>query len=138
VLTHYAGAQVRISLILTGLYAAGFLLLRVPWWPLFALLCGMANLIPIFGTLIAAVVTAAVTWIARGWEYGLGVMAVFAAVQGFEGFYLTPRILGRSLRLPPLAVFAALLIAGALFGFLGLLLVVPVIALAMALWKLRG
>jgi hypothetical protein len=56
-------------------------------------------------------------------------------VQCIEGYYLTPRILGGRLSLHPMAVFLGLLIGGKLFGFLGVLLAVPVIAVSQVFFR---
>ncbi|MEP7336876.1 MAG: AI-2E family transporter, partial [Acidobacteriota bacterium] len=49
-------------------------------------------------------------------------------IMSIEGYFLTPRILGARLNLHPMAVFLGLLIGGKLFGLLGFILVIPVIA----------
>lgn len=134
-LAHYVGAQVRICLILSAIYAVGFALLRVPVWPLFALLCGFAHAIPMFGAVVAVLITAAVTWMARGFYPALGTVLIFAGASGLEGFYLTPRIMGHRLHLSPWLVFFGVLAASSLFGFVGVLVAVPVMAVAAVLWK---
>jgi len=134
-LARYLTAQVKICLILTAIYGIGFLLLSVPLWPLFAFLCGFAHAIPVFGSPIAAVLTAVVTWIALGFYPALGVMGLFVAAQTLEGFYLGPRIMGHHLSLPPLWVFFGTLLASSLFGFFGILLAVPAMAIAALLWR---
>ena len=58
---------------------------------------------------------------------------MFVAVQIIEGYFLTPRILGGRMRLHPMAVFLGMLIGGKLFGFLGIILAVPAIAVAESL-----
>jgi AI-2E family transporter len=64
---------------------------------------------------------------------GLGrlaaVGAVFAIAQLIEDYVLTPRIIGDKLELHPMLVFIALIIAGDLFGLLGLVLAIPVLAI---------
>jgi len=134
-LARYIGAQTRICLILSVIYGVGFLLLGVPAWPLLALLCGFAHAIPVFGAVVAILIAAGLTWIDRGGYAALGVMGVFAAVQALEGFYLTPRIMGKRLSLPPLWVFAATLLASLMFGFFGVLLVVPAMAVVTVVWR---
>lgn len=134
-LKHYAAAQFRICLILTCIYAAGFALAKVPLWPLMAPLAGFAHIIPTFGAVVAIVVIAAISGIARGIYPALGVVLVFAVAQALEGFYLTPRIMGRRLRLSPWVVFFGVLAASSLFGFAGVLLAVPVMAVAMVIWR---
>jgi predicted PurR-regulated permease PerM len=65
-----------------------------------------------------------------GWPRILGVVAVFIVVQSVEGYYLTPKLLGGRLDLHPMWVLVGLMIGGSLFGILGIILAVPVIAIA--------
>lgn len=132
----YLSAQIRISLILALLYAVAFAFLGVPAWPFVALLGGFLQAVPIVGSVIALLVPAALTWIDGGGFYRvLGVFGVWLVGQALEGFYLTPRIMGRRLHLPPLTVFAGLIFGGALFGFFGVLLAVPAMAVTVAVWR---
>ena len=55
VLGLYIRAQIIISVIDTVLYATGFAIAHVPWWPLFALIGGVCSLIPSVGSLIPLV-----------------------------------------------------------------------------------
>jgi len=63
------------------------------------------------------------------------VFATWVVIQGVEGFYLTPKLLGRPLGLRPLLVFAALLVGSFFFGPIGFLLAVPVLAVALVFWR---
>jgi predicted PurR-regulated permease PerM len=54
-----------------------------------------------------------------------GVMAVMLGVQLLDGTFITPRIVGRSVGLAPLEVLVTMMAAASLFGFLGILLAVP-------------
>jgi predicted PurR-regulated permease PerM len=65
----------------------------------------------------------------------IGVLITYVAAQAVEGFYLTPKILGRHTRLSPWAVFLGLIVAGMFFGPLGLLLVVPAMAAVAIIWR---
>jgi predicted PurR-regulated permease PerM len=55
----------------------------------------------------------------------LAVLAVMLGVQVLDGLVITPRIVGRSVGLAPLEVLLTMMAAGTLFGFLGVLLAVP-------------
>jgi hypothetical protein len=57
-----------------------------------------------------------------------GVGVVFAIAQTVEDYVLTPRLIGDRLDLHPMLVFIGLIIAGDLFGLLGLVLAIPVLA----------
>lgn len=135
VLVHYAGAQIRICLILSAVYAVGFALLRVPLWPLMALLVGFGQAIPVFGGAVAVLIVAGITWAATGPYPAMGVLGIFAAAQLLESFWLTPRIMGHRLNLPPWWVFLGVLAASAMFGFVGVLLAVPAMAVIMVVYR---
>ncbi|MDQ2899318.1 MAG: AI-2E family transporter, partial [Acidobacteriota bacterium] len=71
------------------------------------------------------------SWAAGADLFRLGiVLAIWLAVQSFEGFYLVPRFLGRRLGLNPLVVFLGVLIGGLLFPPFGVFLAIPVLAVA--------
>ncbi|MGE5644515.1 MAG: AI-2E family transporter [Acidobacteriota bacterium] len=135
-LARYVWGQVLVSLILTALYALGLGILRVPFWYLLAPVCGFLNMVPHFGSLIAlgaGILAAALA----GFDAVriAEVIGVYVVVFTLESYVLTPRILGRRLQLRPLHVFVAVLIGGAMFGFVGLLLAVPVLAVAGVIYR---
>jgi predicted PurR-regulated permease PerM len=136
ILQSYVLGQLMIAIIMAALYAIGFFFLRVPAWAGIAALSGFLNLIPYVGTGAGIVLATALTFANGGdfWRIA-GVLAVFFVVQMIEGYYLTPRILGDRLSLHPMAVFLGLLIGGKIFGFLGILLAVPTIAVALVFFK---
>jgi predicted PurR-regulated permease PerM len=130
ILQSYVRGQLMIAMIMGGLYAVGFVFLGVPAWGGIALISGFLNLIPYVGTLFGWVLAAGFTFAdTRDIWRVFAVTGVFVVVQSIEGYYLTPKILGGRLRLHPMAVFLGLLVGGKLFGFLGILLAVPVIAI---------
>lgn len=136
VLGLYIHGQILIAIIVTALYAVGFEIAGVAWWLAVAMLCGLLNLIPKIGSIIALLL---VLWIAWANDAVTGqlitVGVVWVVVQALEGFILTPRILGRPLGLRPLAVFAAILIGSLAFGPIGFLVAVPALAVANVFWR---
>jgi predicted PurR-regulated permease PerM len=136
ILESYVRGQLLIALLMGVMYAAGFLVLGVPAWAGIATLAGFLNMIPYVGTVAGMILATGFTLADGGgfWRIS-GVLGVFAAVQSIEGYYLTPRVLGGRLSLHPMAVFLGLLIGGKLFGFLGVILAVPTIAVAKVFLK---
>src|SRR5262249_22666208 len=119
ILESYVRGQLLIAMLMGMLYAVGFLLLRVPAWAGIATIAGLLNAIPYVGTTFGLILATGFTLAdGAGFWRVTGVVAVFAAVQGIEGYFLTPKILGSRLSLHPMAVFLGLLIGGKLFGFL--------------------
>ncbi|MCZ2157204.1 MAG: AI-2E family transporter [Bryobacterales bacterium] len=136
-LARWTGGQLLIALAVAACYAVGFALAGLPWWPLFAVANGFFHLIPIAGVALSLLLPV------TGWlvltngdaRTLLWVVAVCILVQAFEGFYLTPKILGEKLRMKPLAVFVAVVAGSALFGFVGAFFAVPALAVAMTVWR---
>jgi len=131
VISSYVRNQLVIALAMGVLYAIGFAVARVPLALSIGLLSGLLNFIPYLGTLTG--LTLSLLFVALdggGIARILGVLAVFVIVQSVEGYYLTPKLLGGSLDLHPMWVLVGLMIGGSLFGILGIILAVPVIAIA--------
>lgn len=129
ILQSYVLGQLMIAMMMGGMYAVFLAFLRVPAWAGIAALAGLLNMVPYVGTTLGILLASGFTLAhGAGWWHVLGVVGAFVTVQCIEGYYLTPRILGGRLQLHPMAVFLGLLIFGKLFGFLGILIAVPSIA----------
>jgi predicted PurR-regulated permease PerM len=131
VISSYVRSQLLIALVMGGLYSLGFLALRVPLAITIGMLSGLLNFVPYLGTLTGLALSLSFTALdGAGVARILGVIVVFIVVQSVEGYYLTPKLLGGSLNLHPMWVLVGLMIGGSLFGLLGIILAVPVIAVA--------
>jgi predicted PurR-regulated permease PerM len=136
VLGLYIRAQLIISAVETVLYAVGFAIAHVPWWLFFAVVGGICSLIPSLGSLITLSLVGITTMLVRrDWmDVAIG-FGVWVAVQAIEGFVLQPVLLGRPLGLRALPVFLGLLAGSLLFGPVGFILAVPVLAVANVFWQ---
>ncbi len=131
ILSTYVRNQVVIAFIMGLLYSFGFATLRVPLALTIGMVSGFLNFVPYLGTLIGMVLAISFTALnGAGPARLIGVLAIFVIVQSIEGYYLTPKLLGESLNLHPLVVLIGLVIGGNLFGLVGIILAVPVIAAA--------
>ncbi len=127
----YVRNQVVIAFIMGLLYSIGFATLRVPLAFTIGMVSGFLNFVPYLGTLTGMVLAISFTALdGAGPARLLGILGVFVLVQSLEGYYLTPKLLGESLNLHPLVVLLGLVIGGNLFGLLGIILAVPVMATA--------
>lgn len=132
----YVKGQIIIASIVILLYAIGFALAHVPLWYLVAVLAGACNVIPRVGSLFGLAIAATAAYLpGLDFERLVIVFAIWVLVQGIEGFYLTPKILGRPLGLRPLLVFVVLLAGSFLFGPIGFLLAVPALAVGNVFWR---
>lgn len=126
----YFRAQSLVALIVGILYAIGFGVMGLPMGVAFGLFSGALNMIPYMQltTIPLALLLAGVYALNTGmpfWEVILAISAIYLAVQVFEDFFLVPRIVGRSMNLPPVGILLSLSIWGKLLGFLGLLVAIP-------------
>lgn len=123
--------QLTVCLLLGLLYTVGYAAIGVDLAVVIGVTGGLLAIIPYVGGAFALVAASAMTLL----EFGLGaelalVVGWYALVQGLEGFVLTPKIVGGSLGMHPVTVIVALMIGGDLLGFLGLLVAVPMAAVA--------
>jgi predicted PurR-regulated permease PerM len=136
VLGLFIRAQFIIAAAESLLYATGFAIAHVPWWPLFALIGGICSLVPSIGSLVTlSLVGTTMLLVHRNWTHVAIAFGVWLAVQTIEGFVLQPLLLGKPLGLRALPVFLALLAGSFLFGPIGFLLAVPVLAVANVFWR---
>lgn len=125
----YVRGQLTVGGILFSLYALGLGMIGVELWLVLALISGFGNLVPYLGFLVGIVLSTTMALVTFGdFSHVLAVWAVFAAVQGLEGSFITPKIVGESIGLPPLVVLLSLVAGGTLFGLLGIFLAIPTVA----------
>lgn len=101
---------------------------RVPYAILLGLVVTLGNLIPVFGSIIAAVIEYIVGAFTFGPVAALWIPAFQFILGQLDGNLLQPRILGESVGISPLLVLVSVIVFGELFGPLGMILGVPVVA----------
>jgi predicted PurR-regulated permease PerM len=123
--------QLSVCVLLGLFYGLGLMALGLEGGLLVGLLAGLISFIPYVGSItgfVASIVLAAVQFGPTDWLM-LGLTAgLFAVGQFIEGNFLTPKLVGERVGLHPVWVIFALLAGGSLFGFLGVMLAVPVAA----------
>lgn len=132
VLGAFLRGQFLVMLALGAIYAAGLSIVGLKLGLLIGIIAGLISFVPYLGTAIGIVlgVVAALVQSGGDWTLVALVMAVFVVGQMLEGYVLTPRIVGDRIGLHPVAVIFAIMAGGQLFGFLGMLLALPVAAVA--------
>ena len=130
VLGQYLRGQLLVMLILAAYYSIGLALFGFDLAVPVGVFTGLAVFIPYVGFglgLVLALISGVLQF--AGW-YGLvGVAVVYGLGQVIESFYLTPRLVGERIGMSPITVIFALLAFGHLFGFVGVLLALPLSAL---------
>ena len=106
---------------------------------LIGLWVGVTEIIPVLGAFLGAVPAVAIALFLGGFEQALLVSALFLLAQQLEGNVLVPRIMGGSVGVHPLWVLFATLAATALYGIVGAIFAVPIVAIVAATLRyLRG
>ncbi|MBN6149500.1 AI-2E family transporter [Xanthomonas sp. AmX2] len=133
VLGAFIRGQFLVMLALGVIYAGGLSLVGLKLGLLIGIVAGLISFIPYLGAttgILLAILAALVQ--AKGFDLQLMILVgvVFTVGQLLESYVLTPRIVGDKIGLHPVAVIFAVMAGGQLFGFLGMLLALPVAAVA--------
>ena len=135
-LAQYLRGQLLVMLVLAVYYS---LLLSLAGFDValpVGILTGLLVFIPYLGFglgLLLALMAAVLQF--SDWHGLIAVALIYGVGQVFEGFFLTPRLVGERIGLNPLAVIFALLAFGQLFGFVGVLLALPTSAVLMVAFR---
>lgn len=130
----YVRGQLLVMAAVGVLTYAGLLVVHMPYALLLATFLAIADLIPYIGPIIGAA-PALLLALAISPQMALKVLLVNLIVQQCEGNLLSPQIMGRTLKLHPMAIVAALLVGGEIGGVLGLMVAVPVLAVCKVVWQ---
>ncbi|MGE5547063.1 MAG: AI-2E family transporter [Solirubrobacterales bacterium] len=128
-LSGFLRGQAMVCLALGTFYGIGLSLVGLDLGLVIGLLSGLLSFIPYLGSIsgfIAGVGLALAQ--SEGWTLPLLVIGVFLVGQAIEGNVLTPKLVGDKVGLHPVWIMFAVLAGGALFGFVGILIAVPVAA----------
>jgi predicted PurR-regulated permease PerM len=129
-LGQYLRGQLLVMLILAAYYSIGLALFGFDLAVPVGVFTGLAVFIPYAGFglgLVLALVSGLLQF--AGWQGLIGVAVVYGIGQVIEGFFLTPRLVGERIGMSPITVIFALLAFGHLFGFVGVLIALPLSAL---------
>lgn len=119
--------QCTEAVILGVLCAIGMVIFRFPYAGMMGALIGFTALIPIAGAYIGAAVGAVMMLTESPLTALLFVMFIIV-LQQLEGNLIYPKVIGKSIGLPALWVLTAITIGGGLFGIVGMLIGVPIVA----------
>jgi predicted PurR-regulated permease PerM len=129
ILAAWIRGQAICCLLLALVYAVGLTIIGLDLGLIVGLAAGFLSFIPYVGTVVGAV-TAILLSLSQtpGWDGLLKVALVFGFGQALNDYVIQPRFLGDRVGLPAVWVIFSLFAGGAAFGFLGIMLAVPVTA----------
>lgn len=132
VLSAFLRGQLMVMIGLGVLYSIGLSIIGVNLALLIGMISGIVSIVPYLG-FIVGIVAASVAALFQFQDitHIIYVVIVFALAQSIESMVMTPLFVGDKIGLHPVAVIFAILAGGAIFGFLGILLALPVAAVMM-------
>ena len=130
VLGAFLRGQMLVMFVLAVIYSIGLMLIGLDTALLIGMLSGMVSFVPYLGFIIGIVV-ASIAALMQFQEFMplIYVALVFLTGQMLEGMLLTPWLVGDKIGLHPVAVIFSVLAGGQLFGFVGVLLALPIAAI---------
>ena len=139
-LSNYIRGQGTVALIMGILFCVGFTIIDFPMAIGLGILIGIMDLVPYLHTL-ALVPTVFLSLLKAAdtgqnfWIILLSALAVFAIVQVIIDMVVTPKVMGKAMGLNPVILLLSLSIWGALLGFIGLIIALPLTTLLMAYYQ---
>jgi predicted PurR-regulated permease PerM len=138
-LTSYVRGTTAVAAIHAVFIGLALWLLGVPLLVPLIILVFLAAFIPLLGILVVGALAILVTLATKGWLAAVILVAVFLVENQIEGHLLQPLVVGRAVRLHPLAIILVLAVGGVIAGIPGAIVAVPAAAVVTYAWPfLRG
>ena len=131
---NFLTGQCSEAVILGILMALAFTIFRLPYGSLAGMLTAVCAIIPYVGAFVSCIVSVLLVFLIDPW-LAIRCLIVYLAVQFIENQFIYPRVVGRSVGLPPLYTLVAAMIGGKLFGIIGIIFFIPLTAVLMEFIK---
>ncbi|MGB1207499.1 MAG: AI-2E family transporter [Chitinophagales bacterium] len=130
VIQSYVGGLSTVIFIVATLNCIGLFLLGIKYAFFFGFFAAVLTVIPYFGIAIGALFPTLYTFlITNNIWLAVGVLVIFGIVQTLEGNFITPYVMSSKVSLNPLVIIFGLLLGGFLWGALGMILSLPLMAI---------
>ncbi|MDO5398149.1 MAG: AI-2E family transporter [bacterium] len=133
IFTKYIYCRLICSVICGTVCGIVLSIMRVKYALILAIFIGAMDMIPYFGSIISCIIAIVITFITGGFWLALWTAVALLIIQQLDGNLLAPKLMGNSLELSPLLIIIVVFVGGKLFGFVGMLLSVPIIAVLRAI-----
>jgi predicted PurR-regulated permease PerM len=134
ILGAYVRGQLFLGFVVGVVTFVGLYVLGVQYAVALAVLSGLFEMIPILGpwlSFIAAAIVVLATDPGKFWA----VLILFVMIQQLENTFLVPKIQGDAVEMNPAIIMILIVVGGAVFGFLGVIVIVPLAAIARDVFK---
>ncbi|MBF6626660.1 AI-2E family transporter [Tuanshanicoccus lijuaniae] len=125
--SQYIRGQIIVAICVAIMFAIGYAIIGLEYGATLAILAGILNIIPFLGSIIA-VIPAIIVGLITSPLMLVKVIIVMMVEQTIEGRFISPQVLGNSLKVHPVTILFILLGAGKLFGVVGVIIGVPMYA----------
>lgn len=125
--------QAMVALSVAIISGIALSILGIDYAILLGLLIGVFNIIPYLGPILGGA-PAVIIALGTSWQLAVGVIGVLAIIQQLDSVVISPRIMSQQVNLHPSVVIFAILVGGSLFGFIGMLIAIPIAAVGKALY----
>ena len=123
-ISSYIRGQIVVSFCIGVLMFIGFVIIGLDYAPVLAVIASFTSVVPYLGPAIA-ITPALIIAVVTSPYMLLKLIIVWTIVQLIEGKFISPQIMGRNLHVHPITIIFIIIIAGNLFGVVGILLAVP-------------
>lgn len=129
VLGRYLRGQLLLIFLMSVITWIGLaFVFHLPYALALGIMTGVLEVLPLVGPVVAGGIAAAIALVAHGPQTALWVVLFYFVMRQLEDQLIMPIVVGHSVELHPVATIFAVLVGGALAGFIGLVLAVPVAA----------
>lgn len=123
-ISSYIRGQIIVSLCIGILLFIGYLIIGLPYALTLAIIAACTSIVPYLGPAIAITPAIIIAMVTSPWLL-VKLVIVWCVVQLLEGKFISPQVMGKTLKVHPITILFVILIAGNLFGVLGVIFAVP-------------
>jgi predicted PurR-regulated permease PerM len=126
-LAHFIRAQLTLAALTFVMYSAVLAMMRIPYALVLGTLGGLLEFIPVLGPLVAALIIVGMALL-MSFPHWLALIVFLGVWRLIQDYVTSPRIMGHSMELHPLAAIFGVMAGGEVAGILGIFLSIPVMA----------
>lgn len=134
VLSAYIRGQLTLSVLMTLVVFLGMVFLDIPYPLVIGLLAGIVEMVPVIGPIMGAV-PPVLLGLAQSSAVMLQVLAFYIVVQQLDSHIVMPKLMGSIIKVHPVAIILGVLVGGHLYGVVGMMISVPVLAVLQVLLR---
>lgn len=134
VFAKFLSGQCIEACVLGGMMFVGFWLFKLPYAGMIAMLTCVSAFIPYIGAFMSCAIGVVLTLIANP-SQAIMCFIVYQVIQFIENQFIYPNVVGNSVGLSPLWTLIAVLVGGKLFGLLGMIFFIPIVAVLYILFR---